>query len=117
MIIKEVMDGQLHLAPFSRANPPRKVLDIATGTGTWAIEMGDLYPEAEIIGTDLSPIQPEFVPPNVHFFVEDSYASPSLTPIALVVLSNMLTFRGCIGLKIGMVLLLTSGETEISNND
>jgi hypothetical protein len=49
------------------------VLDIATGTGTWAIEMGDKYPEAEIIGTDLSPIQPDFVPPNVRFFIEDSY--------------------------------------------
>ncbi|KAH6630977.1 S-adenosyl-L-methionine-dependent methyltransferase [Chaetomium sp. MPI-SDFR-AT-0129] len=72
MIMKEAMDGRLHLAPFSRTNPPRKVLDIATGTGLWAIEMGDLYPEAEIIGTDLSPIQPGFVPPNVHFFVEDS---------------------------------------------
>lgn len=67
-----IMDGQLHLAPFSRENPPRKVLDIATGTGTWAIEMGDQYPEAQIIGTDLSPIQPPFVPPNVRFFIEDS---------------------------------------------
>ncbi|AEO62416.1 uncharacterized protein THITE_133689 [Thermothielavioides terrestris NRRL 8126] len=71
-ILKMVMDGRLHLAPFSRDHPPRKVLDIATGTGNWAIEMGDLYPEAEIIGTDLSPIQPSFVPPNVRFFVEDS---------------------------------------------
>ncbi|KAL2020941.1 hypothetical protein VTK56DRAFT_7828 [Thermocarpiscus australiensis] len=71
-IIKMVMDGRLHLSPFSRRNPPRKVLDIATGTGIWAIEMGDEYPEAQIIGTDLSPIQPVFVPPNVRFFVEDS---------------------------------------------
>lgn len=74
-IIKMVMDGRLHLAPFSRENPPRKVLDIATGTGIWAIEMGDKFPEAQIIGTDLSPIQPAFVPPNVRFFVEDSYVS------------------------------------------
>lgn len=71
-IIDMVLDGRLHLAPFSRAHPPRKVLDIATGTGTWAVEMGDLYPEAEVIGTDLSPIQPAFVPPNVRFFIEDS---------------------------------------------
>lgn len=69
------MDGRLHCAPFDRQNPPRKVLDIATGTGAWAIEMGDVYPEAQIIGTDLSPIQPAFVPPNVRFFVEDSYVS------------------------------------------
>ncbi len=77
-ILKMVMGGDLHLAPFSRAHPPRKVLDIATGTGSWAIEMGDKYPEADIIGTDLSPIQPAFVPPNVRFFIEDSYASLSL---------------------------------------
>ncbi|EAQ92443.1 hypothetical protein CHGG_00678 [Chaetomium globosum CBS 148.51] len=71
-IIKMIMDGRLHLAPFSDDRPPRRVLDIATGTGIWAIEMGDKYPEAEIIGTDLSPIQPGFVPPNVRFFIEDS---------------------------------------------
>lgn len=74
-ILKMVMDGRLHISPFSSAHPPRKVLDIATGTGSWAIEMGDKYPEAEIIGTDLSPIQPAFVPPNVRFFIEDSYVS------------------------------------------
>ncbi|KAL2264836.1 hypothetical protein VTJ83DRAFT_7346 [Remersonia thermophila] len=71
-LLKLAMDGQIHLAPFSRSNPPRRVLDIATGTGTWAIEMGDQYPEAEIVGTDLSPIQPGYVPPNVRFFIEDS---------------------------------------------
>ncbi|KAK0638779.1 S-adenosyl-L-methionine-dependent methyltransferase [Cercophora newfieldiana] len=71
-ILKEMMEGRLHFAPFSSANPPSKVLDIATGTGTWAVEFGDEYPEAEVIGTDLSPIQPAFVPPNVRFFIEDS---------------------------------------------
>jgi ubiquinone/menaquinone biosynthesis C-methylase UbiE len=67
-----VLDGRNHLAPFSHRNPPRRVLDIATGTGRWAIEMGDEYPESQIVGTDLSPIQPSYVPPNVRFFVEDS---------------------------------------------
>jgi methylase of polypeptide subunit release factors len=71
-ILKDMMDGRLHFAPFSRNTSPTKVLDLATGTGTWAIEFGDKYPEAEVIGTDLSPIQPAFVPPNVRFFIEDS---------------------------------------------
>ncbi|KAJ4306204.1 hypothetical protein N0V88_001000 [Collariella sp. IMI 366227] len=75
-ITRLVMDERLHLAPFTDAHPPRKVLDIATGTGSWAIDMGDKYPEAQIIGTDLSPIQPDLVPPNVRFFIEDSDYSP-----------------------------------------
>jgi hypothetical protein len=33
------------------------VLDIGTGTGAWAIDFADEYPKAEVIGTDLSPIQ------------------------------------------------------------
>lgn len=50
----------------------QRILDVGTGTGIWAIEMGDLYPNAEIIGTDLSPVQPEWVPPNVVFEIDDA---------------------------------------------
>lgn len=34
-------------------------------------DMADQYPSAEVIGTDLSAIQPEFVPPNCTFEVDD----------------------------------------------
>ncbi|UNI22123.1 hypothetical protein JDV02_008043 [Purpureocillium takamizusanense] len=34
--------------------------------------MGDLFPASTVIATDLSPIQPDNVPPNVFFYVEDS---------------------------------------------
>ena len=71
-ILRQVLDGRNHLAPFSMAKPPTRVLDIGCGTGIWVIEMGDDYPEAQIVGVDLSPIQPDEVPPNVRFFVEDS---------------------------------------------
>jgi hypothetical protein len=30
-----------------------------------------MYPNSTITGIDLSPIQPTFVPENVHFFVDD----------------------------------------------
>ncbi|KAF2458093.1 S-adenosyl-L-methionine-dependent methyltransferase [Lineolata rhizophorae] len=51
---------------------PQRILDVGTGTGIWAIEMGDEFPESEIIGTDLSPIQPPWAPPNVRFETDDA---------------------------------------------
>ncbi|KJZ68184.1 hypothetical protein HIM_12423 [Hirsutella minnesotensis 3608] len=49
----------------------RSILDIGTGTGKWAVDLADQDPSVTIVGLDLSPNQPEFVPPNVHFFVEN----------------------------------------------
>lgn len=41
---------------------------------TFLLVVGDLYPEAEVLGIDLSPIQPSWVPPNVRFLVDDAEA-------------------------------------------
>ncbi|KAK1537032.1 methyltransferase domain-containing protein [Colletotrichum costaricense] len=62
--------GKLYLAPIEQSKTHR-ILDIGTGTGIWAIEMGDLFPNAEIIGNDLSANQPTWVPANVKFEVDD----------------------------------------------
>lgn len=35
-------------------------------------DFADEHPSAEVIGVDLSPIQPSFVPPNCHFEVDDA---------------------------------------------
>ncbi|KAM5523904.1 Phosphomethylethanolamine N-methyltransferase 2 [Fusarium oxysporum f. sp. phaseoli] len=70
-------DGELHLAPLNdniQAKAIRyyqKVLDVGCGTGIWAIDFADKYPGCEVIGTDISPIQPSWVPPNVKFEIED----------------------------------------------
>ncbi|KAI1076404.1 S-adenosyl-L-methionine-dependent methyltransferase [Whalleya microplaca] len=61
-------DGKLHFAPIRN---PQSILDIGTGTGIWAIEMGDEYPGAEVLGIDLSPIQPIWVPRNVQFLIDN----------------------------------------------
>ena len=49
------MGDRLFYAPIEA---PSAVLDIGTGTGIWAIDVADAYPAAEVVGTDLSPIQP-----------------------------------------------------------
>ncbi|KAJ5559218.1 S-adenosyl-L-methionine-dependent methyltransferase [Penicillium sp. DV-2018c] len=60
--------GELCRTPLQN---PHKVLDVGTGTGIWAISIADEFPSAEVIGIDLSPIQPTWVPPNVRFIIDD----------------------------------------------
>ncbi|GAT22430.1 TAM domain methyltransferase [Aspergillus luchuensis] len=96
-MLKLVNRGRLLFAsPLS----PKKILDVGTGSGIWPIELGKRkkknplppsspahptgqflivspshvaseFPAAEIIGTDLSSVQPNEVPENVHFLVDD----------------------------------------------
>ncbi|KAF5873055.1 putative tam domain methyltransferase protein [Botrytis fragariae] len=68
-MLKCAFSGRNFFAPLS---DPRCILDIGTGTGQWAIQMGDTFPEAEVQATDLSPIQPVSVPENVHFYIDDA---------------------------------------------
>ncbi|KAG6121905.1 hypothetical protein E4U14_000718 [Claviceps sp. LM454 group G7] len=67
--VTRILDDKLFLAPIDPAG--MRILDIGTGTGLWSITMGDAYPGASITGNDLSPIQPDWVPTNVKFIVDD----------------------------------------------
>ncbi|KAF5002462.1 hypothetical protein FDECE_10621 [Fusarium decemcellulare] len=60
----ELTDGKLFFSPIG--DNPQKIIDLATGTGIWAIDGN-----ASVIGVDLSPIQPSWVPPNLRFLVDD----------------------------------------------
>lgn len=62
-------DDKLHLAPIKP--DAQTVLDIGTGTGIWAIDFADENPGISVIGTDLSPVQPGWVPPNLRFEIDD----------------------------------------------
>ena len=80
---------------------PRRALDLGTGTGVVAVALAERYPEAEVVGIDLSPGMIEEarrkVPPElasrVHFAVGDASAldCPD-ADFELVVLSNMIPF-------------------------
>ncbi|KAK2738816.1 methyltransferase domain-containing protein [Colletotrichum kahawae] len=66
-----LMNGALFWAPIDTNRPNLKILDIGTGTGIWAIDVADMLPAAEVFGTDISAVQPEFVPPNCTFEIDD----------------------------------------------
>ncbi|EFQ34885.1 methyltransferase domain-containing protein [Colletotrichum graminicola M1.001] len=69
-LMVKTIGNRLFLAPIDEAKTHR-ILDVGTGTGIWSMEMGDLFPKAEILGNDLSAIQPDWVPPNVKFEIDD----------------------------------------------
>lgn len=81
--------------------PPGRVLDLGTGTGVVAKALAERYPEAEVVGIDLSPAMieearrqlPAELAGRVRFEVGDASAlSCPDGDFQLVVLSNMIPF-------------------------
>ncbi|KAF3933825.1 hypothetical protein ABW19_dt0200116 [Dactylella cylindrospora] len=66
-----LFDGKLHFAPIP--SNPQKILDLGTGSGKWAMDIADEYPMAHVIATDIAPIQPTVVPPNLEFLLQHDY--------------------------------------------
>lgn len=64
-----MMKGRLYWAPIAQ---PTDVLDIACGTGIWAIQLARQHPAATVTGTELSLIQPASAPANCTFIREDA---------------------------------------------
>ena len=62
------IENKLFHAPLES---PTEILDVGTGTGIWAMDVADEYEAASVIGFDLSPIQPSWVPPNLRFEILD----------------------------------------------
>lgn len=58
-LIKKGLGDKIHRAPIQK--DVKRIMDIGTGTGIWAIEMADMFPDAEVMGNDLSPEQPSWV--------------------------------------------------------
>jgi SAM-dependent methyltransferase len=102
----ETRRGPEALAPLEAAlarldRPPRRVLDIGTGTGKAARLVAARFPAAEVVGVDLSPamvrearaLLPSALAARVRFDVADAAALPFAdAAFDLVVLLNMIPF-------------------------
>ena len=49
-ILLHILEGKIHLAPVEN---PAAILDIGTGTGIWAIDASEKFPDAKVTGTDI----------------------------------------------------------------
>ncbi|KAK3505193.1 S-adenosyl-L-methionine-dependent methyltransferase [Neurospora crassa] len=68
--IDMMLEGKLHQAPLSQNI--ENAVDIGTGSGLWAIDFADQYTNCTVTGTDISPVQPSWVPPNLLFEIDDA---------------------------------------------
>ncbi len=89
-----MLGGRLYLAPLP-ANLNR-VLDLGTGTGIWAMDFADNHPSAAVIATDLSPIQPNLVPPNLEFQIDDFCEQWTFSPPASFDFIHARCIYGCV---------------------
>ncbi|KAK3349258.1 S-adenosyl-L-methionine-dependent methyltransferase [Lasiosphaeria hispida] len=70
-----LMENKLHLAPLPIISNIQ-VLDVCAGNGAWAIDIGSEHPHWSVSGVDWSPMQPNWVPPNVRFHLDDMRQLP-----------------------------------------
>jgi len=66
-----VCGGELCLLPWAAALNAKRVLDLGTGLGSWAFDFAAQHSGTTVIGVDMTPVQPEWVPPNCHFEIDD----------------------------------------------
>lgn len=71
------LHDKLFLAPVQS---PKRILDVGSGTGLWAVDIADHFPDAEITATDLSPILYTSAPPNLTFEIDDACSEWTYPP-------------------------------------
>ncbi|KAL4731599.1 hypothetical protein ACLX1H_000574 [Fusarium chlamydosporum] len=68
-VIINVFKGHLHLSPITPR--PKRVLDVGTGGGIWALEFAQKHPYCSVLGVDIDPVQPPYTKSNCTFKTMD----------------------------------------------
>ncbi|RDA91508.1 hypothetical protein CP533_4584 [Ophiocordyceps camponoti-saundersi (nom. inval.)] len=69
-VFLHLLQGEMTCVPLEN---PKYILDVGTGTGEWPIRLAELFPDCEVVGTDISAIaETHSVPMNVFFEIEDA---------------------------------------------
>ncbi|KAF8586793.1 S-adenosyl-L-methionine-dependent methyltransferase [Ramaria rubella] len=63
---KDYLDGRLSFAPLEESEP-KKILELGTGSGIWATQAANQFPDAEILAVDAHPLPNRPIPPNMKF--------------------------------------------------
>ncbi|KAJ6494575.1 S-adenosyl-L-methionine-dependent methyltransferase, partial [Mycena sanguinolenta] len=76
LAVTRYLGGKLSFAPIADIHP-RKILELGCGSGAWcsifcrAIQAGEEFPEAEVVGVDISPLPTREIPRNMSFELMD----------------------------------------------
>jgi ubiquinone/menaquinone biosynthesis C-methylase UbiE len=65
-VLRAILHGN-YLAPIQQ---PRRILDVGCGTGQWAFELAQQFPQAEVVGLDLELVKASASPPPNYRFVQ-----------------------------------------------
>ncbi|KAA8904481.1 S-adenosyl-L-methionine-dependent methyltransferase [Sphaerosporella brunnea] len=64
-----VFDGRLIFPPIEN---PQNILDCGYGSGAWAVDVAEKYPDCQVVGVDITPhMQPDGVPRNLWLQADD----------------------------------------------
>ncbi|KAF5593882.1 uncharacterized protein FSUBG_9655 [Fusarium subglutinans] len=55
------------VASYKPMERPKRVLDVGTGPGTWALEFATKYPSCSVLGVDIEPVHPPYTKSNCSF--------------------------------------------------
>ncbi|KAK7219781.1 hypothetical protein V2G26_007784 [Clonostachys chloroleuca] len=68
-IFCQLENGKLFRAPIDE---PHKVLDIGSGSGEWALNLLEKYPNTEVVMMDINPPQRHMVPSRYKTYIDDA---------------------------------------------